>query len=235
MKNNNGYKINPKDKLHQTDMQVSTTTKKFTPAKGPGSYNRKKENDWKKNLCPSALRIVQSFIKFTGPASPGTRQIGQGLVGDKGKDIQEIRVEPTGKPNQMGYVTNDLEEQGVVHLPEQNIKKQLQKAQPGIDPQTLKEQQKTLIEDVIIPHEQAHIQDSIKGDGEFSPQSEQIAEKEEDWTRMQGQWGLSPESKFAKSITVKIDEIANKIESIGLVKEATILDIVSNALEAHEN
>lgn len=212
------------DKLRQTD--TGKPTKILTPKKGPGSYKRDK--DWKKGVYSSAAKVVESFIKVVGPASPQTRQVSQGLSGPGAKDISEIKVEPVGKPNQLGYVTNNPEEQGTIHIPEQNIKRQLQKAQPGVDPQTLKDQQKTLIEDVIIPHEQAHIQDVNKGKGEFSPQTEQIAEKAEDWTRMQEEYGLTPGGRLAAE---KIDDISNALESKGMIKEATLLDIVSNTLE----
>jgi hypothetical protein len=119
------------------------------------------------------------------------------MHGPHTKDIQKVQVETTGAPGQMGYVTNSPDDAGTIHIPENNIKRQLQKAQPGIDPSTLKEQQEALIEDVIIPHERAHIQDVNKNDGEFSPSTEQIAEKEEDWTRLNEQFGLSSKNRSA--------------------------------------
>ena len=119
------------------------------------------------------------------------------MNGPQVQDIEKVQVEPTGDPGQMGYVTNDPEDTGTIHIPEHNIKRQLQKAQPGIDPNTLKDQQEALIEDVVIPHEQAHIQDVNKGEGKFSPSTEQRAEKEEDWSRMEEQFGLTPKGRFA--------------------------------------
>jgi len=169
-----------------------------------------------------------SYIQVVGPASPQVRRVLQKMNPSETKDISKVQVEPSGKPGQMGFVTNKPEDQGVIHIPEQNIKRQLQKAQPEADPSTLKKQQETLIEDVIIPHERSHAQDVIKGEGEFSPQTEQTAEKEEDWTRMQEQYGITPGSRKAASL---LDKIANTLESNGLIKEAEQLDIISNTIE----
>jgi hypothetical protein len=172
-----------------------------------------------------------SYIQVQGPASPQVRRVLQRMHGPDTKEIEKVQVEPSGKPGQLGYVTNSPEDIGTIHIPEQNIKRQLQKAQPGVDQKTLNEQQEALIEDVVIPHEQAHIQDVNKGEGKFSPTTEQIAEKAEDWSRMEEQFGITPKGKFAMENLISIlDNLADTFESKGLVKEATQLDIVSNTL-----
>lgn len=179
----------------------------------------------------------KSYVQVSGPASPQIRRVIQKMSPMDTKDINKVQVEPTGDPGQMGYVTNKPEEQGVIHIPEQNIKKQLQKAQPSVDPLKLKEQEEALVEDVIIPHEKSHAEDVTKGEGQFSPDTEQKAQKEEDWTRMQDEYGLSGQGRFAYVIEL-LDNISSSLEGKGMIKEATDLDIIANSIEkrsAEEN
>jgi hypothetical protein len=132
----------------------------------------------------------ESLVKVEGPASPELRKTVQQLGPGMAKGIQKVVVEPSGQPGQMGFVTNKPEEQGVIHIPEKNIDKALSKAQPGVDPQKMKEQKGVLLQDVVLPHEHAHLEDVTKGEGQFSPQTEQLAEKAEDRSRLEDQYGL---------------------------------------------
>lgn len=172
----------------------------------------------------------KSYVKVEGPASPQVRRVMKKMHSPEMKNIEKVVVEPTAKPHQLGYVTNIPEEKGVIHIPEKNIETELKRAQPGVDPQQLKEQKETFIEDVVVPHEQSHAEDVIKGEGEFSPTSEQQARKEEDWSRME-EYGLQPRGRFAMDIIEIMDKIASSLQSQGAVDEASEVDMLTNTME----
>lgn len=114
------------------------------------------------------------------------------------KDIDVIKLEPTSKgPNVLGWVTNeDLfkgkpGKQRVIHIPLNKIKQDFKKMYnkpyqiSNLDHQNqMKEIVKVFLRDSIIPHEKSHIEDMVRGKGEFGPSTEQKAQKAEDWSNL---------------------------------------------------
>lgn len=165
------------------------------------------------------------------------------------RNIDVIKLETTCPGNKAAWVSNkDLltgspGKERVIHLCLQKIKDQFKKQYGSpftmMDHSRHKEMEDIVVaylRDVILPHEETHIRQEIKGEGDFGLNPELEAERSEDYKSLE-QYGIRKKSYNLRSFTMrtvlssKIDEIASKLEAKGLIKEATQLDVVSNTLE----
>lgn len=158
------------------------------------------------------------------------------LPQDLQKNIDVIKLENSCPGDKIAWVTNqdlfgsDMGKKRVIHLCLKKIKERFQKNYGSpftiSDPaenRRMEELIETFLRDVVLKHEEKHIQQEIKGEGKFGPSSEPEAERAEDWSKLETQ-GIK------RKIANKIDEIADSLEKSGKVKLAYRLDVISNML-----
>ena len=163
-------------------------------------------------------------------------------MGPELKNVDVIKLEATCPGDRVAWVSNkdffegDPRKKRVIHLCLKKIQDQFRKihGEPFTitDPsekQKMKEVIKQYLKDVILPHETEHIHQEMRGEGRFGPSPETQAEKAEQWKNLE-QMGIKKRFSMT-SITSSLDILADHLESAGLLKEAEILDVISNTLE----
>lgn len=161
-------------------------------------------------------------------------------LGSQLADVDIIQLENSCMGDRIAWVSNkDLLEgkpgkEKIIHLCLNKIKDQIgKKYNPAslMDNRKIKEIIKKFLINVVLPHESVHIEQELAHGGEFGPIPEQQAEKAENWNIMK-QYGIE---KLSSDLVKKLDNIANRIELKGLIKEAYLLDIVANTIEKEAN
>lgn len=113
------------------------------------------------------------------------------------KNIDVIKLELTCPGNKAAWVSNqDLlsgqkGKERVIHLCLNKIKDEFKKTYGSPftfkDPSRQKQMEEVIVAyltDIILPHEEAHIQQEIKGKGDFGPMAEPKAEQAENWSKL---------------------------------------------------
>jgi len=129
-------------------------------------------------------------------------------MGAKATDIDVIKLEVSCPGDRVAWVTNEdffKGEKGkkrVVHLCLKKIQDQFKKAHgKGFDMTNAKhtDQMRELVvsylRDVVLPHEGEHIQQEMKGNGEFGSSSEPKAERAENWSKLE-MMGIAKKAGF---------------------------------------
>jgi hypothetical protein len=178
------------------------------------------------------------FIKinpYDAIVQEAVRELGSQLV-----NVDIIQLENSCMGNRIAWVSNkDLLEgkpgkEKIIHLCLNKIKDQIgRRYNPAniSDNKEIKEIIKKFLVNVILPHENVHIEQELAHGGEFGSIPEQQAEKAENWNIMK-EYGIE---KLSYDLVYKIDKIADKIELLGLVKEAYLLDIIANTIQKEAN
>lgn len=178
--------------------------------------------------------IVQQAARELGPAMD---------------DVDVIKLESNCPGDKLAWVTNkDLMEgvpgkSKVIHLCLSKIKSKFQRQhqdsftiQNPAEREKMKELVKDFLKYVVLPHETEHIHQELENRGEFGTNPEQGAEKAENWDEMEKRHGLIKkargDSTFMHRISHTLDNIAESLESEGLLKEALEIDKISNTLDS---
>jgi hypothetical protein len=154
-------------------------------------------------------------------------------------EVDVIKLESTCTGDRAAWVNNqDLlqgkpGQQRIIHLCLKRIKDEFQKkfGKPFVvtNPQQknqIKDIIKEYLKNIVIPHETKHIEQEIEHGGKFPATAEPEAERAEKRKEFE------MKSVFSNiSIIKKLDEIADKLESAGLIKHAYALDIVCGGLQ----
>lgn len=192
----------------------------------------------KKIMDEDKKKKEANFIKinpYDAIVQEAVRELGSQLA-----DVDIIQLENTCPGNRIAWVANkDLLQsrpgkEKIIHLCLNKIKDQIGKRyNPNSfsDNQKIKEIIKSFLVNVVLPHETAHIKQELEHGGEFGPNPEQEAERQENWGKLK-QYGLE---KLSSDMINKIESIADKIESVGLIREAFLLDVVANTIEKEAN
>jgi hypothetical protein len=168
-------------------------------------------------VAPNTRKVLSAFqFKSTpvviDPYDKIVQQAYNKLPIEKQKNIDVIKLEPTCSGNKAAWVSNqDLltgqsGKERVIHLCLNKIKEDFKKTYGSPftlkDPSRQKEMEDVIIaylRDVILPHEEAHIQQGIKGEGDFGPLAEPEAERAEDWSGLKSM-GLQKRASRVVSI-----------------------------------
>ena len=127
--------------------------------------------------------IVQQAIQQMGPA---------------GRNIDVVKLELTCPGKRVAWVTNEdffegkKDRKRVVHLCLNKIKDDFKKSHgkafnmaSAEDAKRMREVVVSYLRDVVLPHEEAHIEQEVKGEGKFGPSPEVGAERSEEWGGME--------------------------------------------------
>lgn len=155
--------------------------------------------------------------------------------------VEAIKLEPDAPGDRIAWVSNkDLikgapGKQTVIHLCLNKIKRMFSNRYQGsfqINDPASKARMKDIIKDflkhVVLPHEAVHIEQELKGKGDFGHRAEPEAEKSEDWGTLEKAYGITKKSCDL------LDDIANRLESKGLIKEAYDVDVICDILSQLE-
>lgn len=156
------------------------------------------------------------------------------LSPDMQKNIDVIKLENTCPGNKLAWVSNqdlfgsDIGKKRVIHLCLKKIKDRFQKSHGSpftlSDPsehRRMEELIETFLRDVVLKHEEKHIQQEMKGEGDFGTMSESEAEGAEDWSKLEQQ-GVTKKASSA------LDNIATFLENNGRRDLAYRLDILND-------
>jgi hypothetical protein len=129
-------------------------------------------------------------------------------MGPAGRNIDVIKLEPNCPGKTKAWVTNqdlfggDEGRKRVVHLCLKKIKDEFNKAHGkgynitnAEDAKRMRDIVLTYLKDVVLRHEGAHIEQEVKGKGQFGPSPETGAERAEDWSKLQ-QMGIMKKAGF---------------------------------------
>lgn len=209
-------------------------------------------------MAPNLQRVLSGFqFKPTpvviDPYDKIVQKAYNSLSPSMQKNIDVIKLEPTCPGNKAAWVSNqDLltgksGKERVIHLCLNKIKEEFKKTYGS--PFTLKDPSRqnqmeevvvAYLRDVILPHEETHIRQEIKGEGDFGHSPELEAERAESYKELE-QFGIRKKAYNKRSLAVrtiissKIDSIASELEAKGLIKEAEALDMISNTIEAMQS
>ena len=150
------------------------------------------------------------------------------------KHVYKVKIERTCKENAAGYVTPG-EDSHTIHLCSDNIKKSFGKIHPANpeEKQRLKELMKSYIQKLLVEHEATHVKQLENTKPEDIERKRHIFEQQAERSEQKGRNEMEQEFGIQfKKVAVAIDEIANSLESKGLVKEAEELDVIANTLDA---
>jgi hypothetical protein len=159
----------------------------YFASEGTGMIDKRAYDDYKFRAHPVIIdpydAIVQQAIQQMGPA---------------GRNIDVVKLEITCPGNKVAWVTNEdffhgkKDKKRVVHLCLSKIKNDFNKAHSKpfnmANPEDAKRMRELVVSyltDVVLPHEETHIEQEVKGEGKFGPVPEMGAERAEDWSRMQ--------------------------------------------------
>lgn len=155
-------------------------------------------------MAPRLRKVLSDFQFKTTPVviDPYDKMVQQAynkLPPATQKNIDVIKLELTCPGNKAAWVSNqDLlkgqdGKERVIHLCLNKIKDDFKKTYGSPftfkDPSRQKQMEEVIVaylKDVILPHEEAHIQQGIKGKGDFGPMAEPKAEQAEDWSGLKG-------------------------------------------------
>lgn len=153
-------------------------------------------------MAPKIRNVISAFqLKPTpvviDPYDKIVQQAYNKLPPQLQKNIDVIKLEPTCVGDKKAWVSNqDLlkgqkGKERVIHLCLNKIKDEFKKTYGApftfSNTQRQKEMEDVIISylrDVIFPHEEMHIQQELKGEGEFGPGAETQAERAEDFSEL---------------------------------------------------
>ena len=231
------YENRDRNKIRETESEMNRLKRKILNTKGimreerPSIFKEPLIRTVKKDPFSKYAKIIK-INPYDGVVQEAVREMGSNL-----NDIDMIQLEINCPGDRLAWVTNKdfikgrPGKESVIHLCLKKIEDRFRQifgkeysAFSSQDNNKMKEIIKEFLSKVVIPHEYVHIQQEMKNRGEFGPSPETEAEKAEDWGTMK-QFGIK------KAMVKHIDRIANRLESLGLLKEAENLDIIANTIE----
>jgi hypothetical protein len=186
------------------------------------AYKRKREKDWRQHTVEGSLRVVLAYLskeealdnfKFRSHPvviDPYDAIVQQALqkMGPSGRNVDVVKLEPTCPGDRVAWVANEDFFQGkkdrkrVVHLCLNKIKSDFKKAHGkdfnmtnAEDTKRMREVVLSYLKDVVLPHEETHIEQETKGEGQFGASPEVGAERAEDWSKLE-QMGIKKKAGF---------------------------------------
>lgn len=153
------------------------------------------------------------------------------------KHVYKVKIERSCKGDVAGYVTPG-EDAHTIHLCSENIKKFFGKIHPTNpeEKQRLKELMKRNIQKIVMEHEATHVKQLEKVKPEDVEMKRRQFEQEAERSEQKGRKEMEKEFGIQfKKMSSMIDDISDSLEGKGLIKEAEVLDIISNTLEKEES
>jgi len=153
------------------------------------------------------------------------------------KHVYKVKIERSCKGDIAGYVIPGADAH-TIHLCSENIKKSFGKIHPTNpeENQKLKELIKRNIQKIVMEHEATHVKQLEKINPEDIETKRKQLEQEAERSEQKGRKEMEKEFGIVfKKMSSMIDEVSDSLEGKGLIKEAEVLDIISNTLEKEES